>query len=56
MAINNPTRPTQEGRAISVVLPHDLYDRLKAAAESRSTPVRKVTMTEIIRELIDTSC
>ena len=43
-------------RAISIVLHQDLYTRLAKAAEERSTPARKVTMVDVIRELIDKEC
>lgn len=55
METETPTR--NEGRkAISVILHPDLYARLQAAAEARSTPARKVTMVDVIRELIDKEC
>jgi hypothetical protein len=37
-------------------LPYSLQERLRAEAAKRTTPARKVTVSEIIRELIDTAC
>lgn len=55
MAIDTLTR--KDGRkAISIVLHQELYARLAKAAEDRSTPARKVTMVDVIRELIDRGC
>lgn len=43
-------------KPISVILHAELYAKLRSAAENRSTPSRRVTMVDIIRELIDQHC
>lgn len=41
---------------ITFVLPSSLRDRLEREAERRSTVVRKVTISEVLRDLIDKGC
>jgi hypothetical protein len=41
---------------VTFQLPVSLQERLQAEAAKRTTPVRKVTVSEVLRELIDTAC
>ena len=47
MATETPTRRTV------VLLTPDHYRRLETAARNRSSAVRRVTVTEVVRSLID---
>lgn len=41
---------------ITFQLPNSLRARLLAEAERRTTPVRTVTVSEVLRDLIDKGC
>jgi len=48
--------PPLEMVTVSLRLPVELHARLVQECNRRSTPVRKVTMTDVLRELIDKGC
>jgi hypothetical protein len=41
---------------VTFQLPVSLQERLQAEAERRTTPVRRVTVSEVLRDLIDKGC
>jgi hypothetical protein len=43
-------------RVVTVALHPALYAKLQRAAETRSTPARKVTLADVLRDLIDSGC
>ena len=55
--MNQVTLNEPDGKVtITFQLPVSLQERLYAEAAKRSTPVRKVTVSELLRELIDKGC
>ena len=55
--MNQVTLTEPEGKTtITFQLPVSLQERLYAEAARRSTPVRKVTVSEVLRDLIDKGC
>lgn len=43
---------SQRGRRISVELPHALAEALEREAENRSSVVRRVTISDVVREAL----
>ena len=41
---------------VTFQLPLSFRERLVAEAERRSTPIRRVTISEVLRDLIDKGC